>query len=209
MASVLLTDSKIRGLKPKQSAFYTWQAAATRGTGRLGVKTYPSGRKTFVYRYYVSGKEKFVNLGDFPALSLADATQKAQLAATNAAEPQKVISEHATIKMLFDDYIADQKARGKRSYDKTQNRLNQVLQSKHIDPDMEAKEVKPDHIKHVLAEFINRGARAGANKVRSNLHAVFNFGLFADNDPANLGKKTVYALTSNPVSIVPGATWRR
>ncbi|MDE9566598.1 Arm DNA-binding domain-containing protein, partial [Xenorhabdus bovienii] len=66
MASTLLTDSKIRGLKPKNSAYYTWQAAATRGTGRLGVKTYPSGRKVFVYRYFKNGKEKFINLGDFP-----------------------------------------------------------------------------------------------------------------------------------------------
>lgn len=203
MASTLLTDSKIRGLKPKPSAYYTWQAAATRGTGRLGVKTYPSGRKTFVYRYYITGKEKFISLGDYPALSLAEAIQKAQQAAINVAEPQKAVTDHATVKMLFDDYIADQKARGKRSYDKTQNRLNQVLESKHIDPGMEAKSITPDHIKHVLAEFITRGARAGANKVRANLHAVFNFGLFADNDPANLGKKTVYALSSNPVSVVP------
>lgn len=204
MASTLLTDSKIRGLKPKTSAYYTWQAAATRGTGRLGVKTYPSGRKTFVYRYFISGKEKFIGLGDFPSLSLAEATQKAQAAARNIAEPQMAIKEHATIKTLFDDYIADQKARGKRSYEKTQNRLNQVLGSKHINPAMEAKSVTPNHIKHVLAEFISRGAMAGANKVRANLHAVFNFGLFADNDPANMGKKTVYALTSNPVSVVPG-----
>lgn len=203
MASTLLTDSKIRGLKPKPSAYYTWQAAATRGTGRLGVKTYPSGRKTFVYRYYINGKEKFVNLGDFPALSLAEANEKALVAAHNVTEPQKAISEHATLKMLFDDYIADQKTRGKRSYDKTQNRLNQVLESEHIDPKMEANSITADHIKRVLAEFINRGARAGANKVRANLHAVFNFGLFADNDPANLGKKTIYALTNNPVSVVP------
>ncbi|WP_437891864.1 tyrosine-type recombinase/integrase [Phytobacter sp. V91] len=204
MASTLLTDSKIRGLKPKTSAYYTWQAAATRGTGRLGVKTYPSGRKTFVYRYYVSGKEKFVSLGDFPALTLSEATAKAQAAASGISEPAKAITEHASLKMLFDDYIADQKARGKRAYDKTQNRLNQILQSKHINPEMEANAVTPEHIKYVLSEFITRGALAGANKARANLHAVFNFGLFADNDPANMGKKTVYALKSNPVAVVPG-----
>jgi hypothetical protein len=67
-----------------------------------------------------------------------------------------------------------------------------VLESKHIDPAMEAKSITPDHIKHVLAEFITRGARAGANKVRANLHAVFNFGLFADNDPANWEKQYMH-----------------
>lgn len=203
MASTLLTDSKIRGLKPKNSAFYTWQASATRGTGRLGIKTYPSGRKTFVYRYFLQGKEKFVNLGDFPSISLSEATEKASAAAKNISEPDKAVAELASVKKLFDDYIEDQKARGKRSYEKTQNRINQVLDSKHVDPGMLAKDVSPEHIKRVLAEFIARGAKAGANKVRANLHAIFNFGLFADNDPANIGKKTVYGLERNPVSVVP------
>ncbi|HHZ4724351.1 TPA: Arm DNA-binding domain-containing protein, partial [Salmonella enterica] len=169
MASTLLTDSKIRGLKPKKSAFYTWQASATRGTGRLGVKTYPSGRKTFVYRYFLNGKEKFVNLGDFPTVALAEAIEKAGAAAKNISEPAKAIADLASIKKLFDDYIEDQKARGKRSYEKTQNRINQVLDSEHIDPGMLARDVTPDHIKRVLSEFISRGAKAGANKVRANL----------------------------------------
>ncbi|MDM6886224.1 site-specific integrase [Enterobacter asburiae] len=203
MASTLLTDSKIRGLKPKKSAFYTWQASATRGTGRLGVKTYPSGRKTFVYRYFLNGKEKFVNLGDFPSVALAEAIEKASSAAKNISEPVKAVTDLSSIKQLFDVYIEDQKARGKRSYEKTQNRINQVLDSEHIDPGMLARDVTPDHIKRVLSEFISRGAKAGANKVRANLHAIFNFGLFADNDPANIDNKTIYGLERNPVSVVP------
>ncbi|MDC9583085.1 site-specific integrase [Xenorhabdus sp. PR6a] len=203
MASTLLTDSKIRGLKPKNSAYYTWQASATRGTGRLGVKTYPSGRKVFVYRYFKNGKEKFINLGDFPALSLAEALSKSRDAADNVSAPEKAIIEHATIEQLFKDYISDQKRRGKRSYDKTEYRLNQVLDSQHIDRNAPAKDITPDHIKRVLAEFISRGAVAGSNKARSNLHAVFNFGLFADNDPAKLNEKVIYGLDRNPVTIVP------
>ncbi|MBD1229012.1 tyrosine-type recombinase/integrase [Xenorhabdus griffiniae] len=203
MASTLLTDSKIRGLKPKKSAYYTWQASATRGTGRLGVKIYPSGRKVFIYRYFNNGKEKFINLGDFPALSLAKALSKSQDAAANISATEKVIINHATIEQLFKDYISDQKRRGKRSYDKTEYRLNQVLDSQHIDRNAPAKDITPDHIKRVLAEFISRGAVAGSNKVRSNLHAVFNFGLFADNDPAKLNEKVIYGLDRNPVTVVP------
>ena len=107
MASVLLTDSKIRGLKPKDTAYYTWQASATRGTGRLGVKTYPSGRKVFVYRYFREGKGKFITLGDYPALTLAEATEKSREAAENSAAPERVTIEYATVKNLFDDYITD------------------------------------------------------------------------------------------------------
>ncbi|KLP34829.1 tyrosine-type recombinase/integrase [Enterobacter ludwigii] len=203
MAGILLSDSKIKGIKPKEQAYYVWQASATRGAGRLGLKIYPSGRKVFVYKYHKDGSRKFLSLGDYPALSLADATAKALTASTNLSAPEQAIVEHATIQQLFYDYITDQKKRGKRSYDKTQNRLNQVLASKHINPITPAKDITPDHIKRVLAEFIERGASAGANKVRANLHAIFNFGLFADNDPANIGGKVIYGMDRNPVTSVP------
>ncbi|RAW99269.1 MULTISPECIES: tyrosine-type recombinase/integrase [unclassified Photorhabdus] len=203
MAGILFTDSKIKGIKPKDQAYYVWQAAATRGTGRLGIKIYPSGRKVFVYKYHKDGTRKFLTLGDYPSLSLAEATAKSQEASVNVFAPEEVVLEHATIKQLFDDYIADQKKRGKRSYEKTENRLNQVLASKHINQDTPVKDITPDHIKRVLAEFISRGAVAGSNKVRANLHAVFNFGLFADNDPAKLNEKIIYGLDRNPVGVVP------
>ncbi|MBD2780347.1 tyrosine-type recombinase/integrase [Xenorhabdus szentirmaii] len=203
MAGLLLTDSKIKGIKPKDQAYYVWQASATRGTGRLGLKIYPSGRKVFVYKYHLNGSRKFLALGDYPALTLAEATSKAQDAQEKLSSPEKIIINHATIEQLFKDYISDQKRRGKRSYDKTEYRLNQVLDSQHIDRNAPAKDITPDHIKRVLAEFISRGAVAGSNKARSNLHAVFNFGLFADNDPAKLNEKVIYGLDRNPVTIVP------
>lgn len=203
MAGTLLTDSKIKGIKPKEQAYYVWQASATRGTGRLGLKVYPSGRKIFVYKYHKEGARKFLSLGDYPTVTLAEATAKALTAAANITAPETSIAEHATIKQLFDDYITTQKKQGNRSYDKTKNRLNQVLTSKYIDPATPAKEITPVQIKRVLAEFIERGANAGANKIRTNLHAVFNFGLFADNDPANINGKTIYGLDRNPVSVIP------
>nr|MBG6241215.1 DUF4102 domain-containing protein [Candidatus Symbiopectobacterium sp. Dall1.0] len=203
MAGILLTDSKIKGIKPKESAYYVWQATATRGTGRLGIKVYPSGRKVFVYKYHKDGARKFLSLGDYPHLSLADATAKALEAAANVSAPEVVVFEHATVQQLFNDYIADQKRLEHRSYDKTDNRLKQVLFTGFISPDMPAKDVTPDHVKKVLADFIKRGVLAGANKVRTSLHAVFNFGLFADTDPANINGKIKYGLDRNPVSVVP------
>jgi integrase len=203
MAGILLTDSKIKGIKPKDQAYYVWQASASRGTGRLGVKIYPSGRKVFVYKYHKDGARKFLSLGDYPHLSLSEATAKAQVAAANVETLDEVTFKHATVKQLFDDYIADQQRLGKRSWKKTEDRLKQVLASPHISEATPAKDITPVQIKHVLAEFIERGAVAGSNKVRANLHAIFNFGLFADNDPANINGKTRYGLDRNPVSVVP------
>lgn len=203
MASALLTDTKIKGIKPKASSYYVWQPSGTRGVGRLGLKIYPSGRKVFVYKYHKDGNRKFITLGDYPQLSLYDATIKAQDSAKKIGENEELIVTFASISQLFSDYIKDQQRQGKRSWKKTEDRLNQIIDSKHIDPSMPAKDITPNHIKHVLSEFISRGALAGSNKARANLHAAFNFGLFADNDPANLNGKTKYALPMNPVSVVP------
>ncbi|MBL2516268.1 DUF4102 domain-containing protein, partial [Klebsiella pneumoniae] len=38
-----LTETAIRGLKTKSTAYYVWSNSAQRGTGRLGVKVQPSG----------------------------------------------------------------------------------------------------------------------------------------------------------------------
>lgn len=203
MAGMLLTDSKIKGIKSKDQAYYVWQSSATRGTGRLGLKIYPSGRKVFVYKYHKDGSRKFLTLGDYPNLTLAQATAKSLEAAGKISEQEPVGIVNATLKQLFVDYIEDQKRRGKRSFEKTNNRLNQVLKSPHVSPDMLAKDVTPTHVKMILSEAIQRSAIAGSNKIRTALHAVFNFALHADNDPANLDGKTIYGLAMNPASVVP------
>jgi hypothetical protein len=43
-----LTETAIRGLKTKSTAYYVWSNSAQRGTGRLGVKVQPSGSKIFI-----------------------------------------------------------------------------------------------------------------------------------------------------------------
>ncbi|WP_270048261.1 Arm DNA-binding domain-containing protein [Enterobacter asburiae] len=120
------------------------------------MKTYPSGRKTFVYRYFLNGKEKFVNLGDFPSVALAEAIEKASSAAKNISEPVKAVTDLSSIKQLFDDYIEDQKARGKRSYEKRRTGLTKFWTASTLIQGMLARDVTPDHIKRVLSEFISR-----------------------------------------------------
>jgi len=202
MAGMLLTDSKIKGIKPKTQSYYVWQASVARGTGRLGLRIYPSGRKVFVYKYHQEGSRKFLTLGDYPSLTLANATIKCHEAAAGFSA-SRVTQNHATIRQLFDAYITQQKLSGKRSYEKTHNRLKQILNSPHINADMLACKVTPTHIKQVLAKFIQPNVVAGSNKIRAALHAVFNFGLYADHDPVNVNCKTIYGLERNPVSVVP------
>ena len=197
---MILTDSKIKGLKPKARDYYTWHDTETKKTGRVGVRVFPSGRKVFIFRYYENSKAKFVNLGDYPVLMLSDALSKSKqiLADLSTSEPQR-----ATLSQLFSDYVNNMKETNKRSWLTTQNRLNQVLNSKFIDGRKQAKDFGAAEFKLMLSEVIHRGAAAGANKIRSAVHAAFNYGLRADNDPANIQNSIIYGLDHNPVSIIP------
>lgn len=95
------------------------------------------------------------------------------------------------------------KSSGKRSWRTTENRLNQVLDSKFIDGNKPAKDITSTDNKLMLSEVIHRGALAGANKIRSAVHAAFNYGLKADNDPANIQDTIIYGLEFNPVTVMP------
>ncbi|CAM6537436.1 MULTISPECIES: Arm DNA-binding domain-containing protein [Leclercia] len=52
------TTKAIENLSPKAAAYIAYHASGERGTGRVGVRVYPSGRKTFVYRHYVGENYK-------------------------------------------------------------------------------------------------------------------------------------------------------
>ncbi|EBI4085461.1 site-specific integrase [Salmonella enterica] len=194
-----LTDSKIRALKANDQKYEVWHDTGTRGTGRLGIRVYPSGRKSFIFKTQKSGKRSFTTIGDYPQISLSRATEIAK----SYNKETGLASSYATIKELFDDYIDNQKSTGKRGHAQKENRLKQVLSSPFIDTKTLAKDVTQYMIRGVLSEFIQRGAVAGSNKVRTDLHAAFNFGLFADNDPTTINKQAKYGLTANPVSSIP------
>ncbi|ECI4078743.1 DUF4102 domain-containing protein [Salmonella enterica subsp. salamae] len=54
-----LNDSIIKNLKSTDQSYYVFRNDGTRGTGRLGIKVFSSGRKSFVYRFQLDGKRKF------------------------------------------------------------------------------------------------------------------------------------------------------
>lgn len=63
----MLTDTKLRALKPKASVY---RVADANG---LAIEVRPSGAKLWRYRYRYTGKASMASLGEYPAVSLADA----------------------------------------------------------------------------------------------------------------------------------------
>lgn len=107
--STKFSDKFLRALKPQGKPYDIRE-----GDG-FGVRVFPSGARSFFYMYHFDGKRRFLNLGKYPQLSLADARQKHRdavsqhakgidpLAATQ--EQKRERREAITVADLIDEYI--------------------------------------------------------------------------------------------------------
>ncbi|HCE1297792.1 TPA: integrase arm-type DNA-binding domain-containing protein [Vibrio parahaemolyticus] len=215
----MLTVSAIRGLKPKDKPYYEWDTNSQRGRGKLGVQVTPKGSKTFVFRYFVEGKTKFIRLGRFPELSLNDARGKqkemGELLLQGIDPKEQLESQHkaqqlakreearkGSIKQLFEAYVSQMEKDGKRTHKAVLASLEKEVYPV-IPPATKAKEVTTHDLMLVLAAMIKRGAKTQSNRVRSYLMAAFNHGLRHDNDPANFIDEAKFGLLLNPVAAIP------
>lgn len=215
----VLTVSSIKSLKPKSNPFYEWDSNGERGGGKLGVQVTPKGSKSFTFRYYVDGKTKFMMLGAFPQMSLAQAREVAkeyggwlkegidpkERVHSEKQAHEKEKREHAqkgSIQQLFHAYTAQMKKDGKRTHEAVLKALVKETYP-YISKDTKAKDVTSQDIILILAAMIRRGAATQSNRVRSYLMAAFNYGLGHDNNPANYIEEAKFGLTHNPVAGIP------
>jgi integrase len=196
-----LTEDLIKSLEPRRHRYYVWHSTGRRKVGRLGVLVYINGVKEFFYRSYEEGNKSLISLGLYPKTSLKLAFERAEALLVSRQMPTAAAGD--SVDALFTDYINYSISKGRRSMSTTRARLNQVLKSRYIIPNMPANKVTSEMIARCLAEFIERGAVVGSNKVRACMHAAFNFGIHFDNDPANINKEKRYEIQFNPVTVIP------
>ena len=67
MSSAKLSDLKIKALKPKEKVYRILDA------DRLYIEVRPSGAKVWRFKFVFNGKESSMSLGEYPAITLADA----------------------------------------------------------------------------------------------------------------------------------------
>lgn len=93
----MLTDTKLRALKPQASAY---RVADTNG---LCIEVRPSGSKAWRYRFRHLGKASIVTLGEYPAMSLAEARagrDKARAVVRGGASPAHVAKAERAVQMV-------------------------------------------------------------------------------------------------------------
>ncbi|MEZ8967365.1 tyrosine-type recombinase/integrase [Vibrio breoganii] len=220
----MLTVKSINSLKSKTNPYYVSDNSETKGKGRLVVQVMPSGKKSFKFRYFENGKPTFILIGMFPSVSLSEARDTSKEYSSwldSGLLPKQVLADRAeqkkrleeeknaigSLKQLLHAHADHKKKNGKRNYQVDLDSVEKDIY-KFIDPNKKANEVTPRDLIPCLAEMINRGAATKANKIRSILHAAFNFGSKYDNDPANYSPDatSLFNLTSNPVSAIPKQT---
>lgn len=125
--------------------------------------------------------------------------QKAELERLAAIEAAK-----GTFRQLFSAYIHDREGAGVRADQvKDFRRILAVDLEKYPDVmGMLAKDIQPAHINKLLSPIVKRGAVRQADKVRSFLHAAFQYGLKRDNQIGSSTEAVTFDIAANPVAVV-------
>ena len=69
-ASLKFTDADVRNMKTDKRLQDNLEG------GGFGIRVYNSGTKVFYHAYTFDGKRRFLNLGEYPIVSLADARKR-------------------------------------------------------------------------------------------------------------------------------------
>ena len=172
------TDIFIKNLKPQVGKYYMRE-----GNG-FTVKVWPSGAKTWLYVYTFEGKRKETKLGEYPAMTLADARARYNAAYAqhkNGIDPGATDRQEKqdrnlapTVADLGAEYMEKWAKPRKRSWKGDQWMLDTKVIPKW--GKRKANEIRRRDVVLFLEE-IAETAPVMANGVRSLLHKMFNFAL--------------------------------
>jgi len=183
------TDRQIQNLKPRDQRYEVFE---DRG---FGVRVGPTGRKTFIYLYRMPGeiKKRRLTLGNYPALSLAEAhrlyAEAREMVARSIDPGAKAISEKEeerkapTLAVLAAEYLEKWAKPRKRSW-KTDKRILE----KDILPEWgqrKARDITRRDVIRILDNIVDRGAPIGANRTLAVIRKMFNFAVARDVVPAS------------------------
>ena len=225
----------IKGLKPKNNAYYVKEDAGERGIGRFAVKVQASGSKLYYFIYFrkeeasQKSKEKMIKIGKVDQIQLKDAREIAHDYSTTLSNGNDPIDELEKIKIaeellkkqeqqqklerdslgtfhdLIIGYTDKMKLDGKRTWKAVRSALEKEALAV-IPADKKAKDVTEEEIIEILARMIDRGAEVQSNRVRSYLITAFKFGSKNDKDPKNKQKGIVFKIPFNPAADIPKQT---
>ncbi len=172
---IRFTDTYIKNLKPKEKRDEKYEG------GGFGIFIYPSGSKTWIYRYKIDNKKDYIIMGHYPSMNLAEARKtfhELRELRRSGQNPKQMMrqqktQEKITVKHLVLSWYTNYIERHRK----------QPLQIKqHIEADIipllgnyliESLETRD--ISQALDKIVKRGSPVHANKVLSTLKQAFNY----------------------------------
>ncbi|MFZ5450919.1 MAG: tyrosine-type recombinase/integrase [Thermodesulfobacteriota bacterium] len=177
-----LTDMVLRNLKPQARRYLLW------GDNGFGVRVSPKGKKTFVYSYRFERKARFMTLGDYPRMKLADAhvahaeamkkLEKGIDPGAEAVTEREEERKAPTVASLVEEYLEKWARPRKRSW-----REDKRILEKDILPawrERKAREITKRDVLRLLDGIVDRGAGIMANRTLAIVRRMFNFAVGRD-----------------------------
>lgn len=178
MPRTKFTDTVVRALRPPaEGQTVVYDATVP----RFGLRLAAGGARTWVVRYKIRGRSRWFTLGTYPVLSLADARKKAKEALAKVVQGQdpaterREANEAITFGELKDQYIEKHAKSKMRSWREEERMLKKYPPASWRD--VAAKDLRRRDIRELVERIAAEGAPIMANRVRSCLHRVFNFGI--------------------------------
>lgn len=188
MSKIHLTDMKVKSLKPPTSGQKDYFDERTSG---FGIRVSYGGAKSWFVKYVHDGKQRRKTLGQYPAISLADARKqclsvKHQLAVdeTDPAVQKSKDQKELTLLELINKFIEMHAKVKKKSWKEDQRILNKYFSSFHR---RKAAEISKPEIRDLLQNIMKNNGGTMSNRCLASIRKVYNFGIqngYIDNNPA-------------------------
>jgi hypothetical protein len=211
-----LTDAAIRKASVGQKLS---DNHGERNKGRLVLVVTETGRKTWHFREqnFRGGKriDRTKKLGEYPAMSLAEAREEARLASARPDAQWRA----GTFGELLDAYVKSLEARNAASAADTRKELTRAIalddpirkrEARDITAPDIAKILREKHLGKVGADGERKLVTTRVNRLRSLLLAAFNYAGKHDYDPRRATAAATFDVPHNPVASTRRvAEWER
>ena len=191
MAIAKITAAMVeRPTVPKQGHLVTWDASP--GMGGFGIRVSPTGRVSFLVRYWNGTKERWKTLGAAPRMTLTDARKQAReklrdagagidpVEVERAAQVDRRAAEAQTVEVLADEWLAalPQKTtrQGRRISPRTVEQYESCMR-KYIVPQLGRRpvsQVTRREVAALLATATEKGGPYMGNRVVSVLSIFYS-----------------------------------
>lgn len=197
----MLTDAKLRNLKPKEKVF------RIADFGGLCIEIRPTGSKIWRYRFRHLGKASMLTIGEYPAVSLSEARgerEKARTLVKGGANPSVVarIQRAALIEQAGNTFavVADElmHRRAKKLTPGSVVRERRLLEKDlgSFLGNVPINEITPPLLLMALRKIEARGAIETAHRARAAASLVFRYAIATGRTKTNPAADLIGALTS-------------